>query len=303
MASLQVSDLSKSYFGKVAISNLNFSIPKNRITGLLGPNGAGKTTALRILTGFVQPDKGSVSLDGVLLEKDPQRIKQRLGYLPESSAIYPDMTVGEYLDFIGNARGMETSFFKKRKKEVLELCDLKSQTFSLAGILSKGTRQRLALAGALLHDPDWIVLDEPSSGLDPIQISHFRDLLRNLGKDKIVLLSTHILSEVEETCDHALILDKGNLVADLPVSEFKRSDSVLLIAKTNKETLGKVLEGKNIQILSSEKESEYTKFRLESTSLKPEEIFEIIRKESFPILEYKISQKSLESVFQDLVSG
>ncbi|TGM13884.1 ABC transporter ATP-binding protein [Leptospira selangorensis] len=303
MASLQVSDLSKSYFGKVAISNLNFSIPKNRITGLLGPNGAGKTTALRILTGFVQPDKGSVSLDGVLLAKDPQRIKQRLGYLPESSAIYPDMTVGEYLDFIGNARGMETSFFKKRKKEVLELCDLKSQTFSLAGILSKGTRQRLALAGALLHDPDWIVLDEPSSGLDPIQISHFRDLLRNLGKDKIVLLSTHILSEVEETCDHALVLDKGNLVADLPVSEFKRSDSVLLIAKTNKETLGKVLEGKNIQILSSEKEGEYTKFRLESTSLKPEEIFEIIRKESFPILEYKISQKSLESVFQDLVSG
>ncbi|TGK43835.1 ABC transporter ATP-binding protein [Leptospira andrefontaineae] len=302
MASLHVSDLSKSYFGKVAISNLNFSIPKNRITGLLGPNGAGKTTALRILTGFVQPDKGSVSLDGVYLEKDPQTIKQRLGYLPESSAIYPDMTVGEYLDFIGNARGMETSFFKKRKKEVLDICDLRSQTFSLAGILSKGTRQRLALAGALLHDPDWIVLDEPSSGLDPIQISHFRDVLRNLGKDKIVLLSTHILSEVEETCDHALVLHKGNLVADLPVSEFKRSDSVLLTAKISKEILGKVLEGKNIQILSSEKEGEYTKFRLES-SLKPEEIFEVLRKESFPILEYKISQKSLESVFQDLVSG
>lgn len=303
MASLQVSDLSKSYFGKVAISNLNFSIPKNRITGLLGPNGAGKTTALRILTGFVQPDKGSVSLDGISLEKDPQTIKQRLGYLPESSAIYPDMTVGEYLDFIGNARGMETSFLKKRKKEVLELCDLRSQTFSLAGILSKGTRQRLALAGALLHDPDWIVLDEPSSGLDPIQISHFRDVLRNLGKDKIVLLSTHILSEVEETCDHVLVLHKGNLVADLPVSEFKRSDSVLLIAKIDKENLEKSLEGKNVQILSAEKEREYTKFRLESSSLKPEEIFEIIRKESFPILEYKISQKSLESVFQDLVSS
>ncbi|MGJ4746462.1 ABC transporter ATP-binding protein [Leptospira sp. SA-E8] len=303
MASLQVSDLSKSYFGKVAISDLNFSIPKNRITGLLGPNGAGKTTALRILTGFVQPDKGSVLLDGVSLEKDPQTIKQRLGYLPESSAIYPDMTVGEYLDFIGNARGMETSFFKKRKKEVLEICDLRSETFSLAGILSKGTRQRLALAGALLHDPDWIVLDEPSSGLDPIQISHFREILRNLGKDKIVLLSTHILSEVEETCDHALVLHKGNLVADLPVSEFKRSDSVLLTAKTEKETLAKVLEGKNVQILSSEKEGEYTKFRLESPSLKPEEIFELIRKESFSILEYKISQKSLESVFQDLVSG
>ncbi|TGL29767.1 ABC transporter ATP-binding protein [Leptospira koniambonensis] len=301
MASLQVSDLSKSYFGKVAISNLNFSIPKNRITGLLGPNGAGKTTALRILTGFVQPDKGSVSLDGISLEKDPQKIKQRLGYLPESSAIYPDMTVGEYLDFIGNARGMETSFFKKRKKEVLELCDLRSQIFSLAGILSKGTRQRLALAGALLHDPDWIVLDEPSSGLDPIQISHFRDVLRNLGKDKIVLLSTHILSEVEETCDHALVLHKGNLVADLPVSEFKRSDSVLLIAKTDKETLGKIIEGTNVQILSAEKEREYTKFRLESSSLKPEEIFEIVRKESFAILEYKVSQKSLESVFQDLV--
>ncbi|MGJ4790183.1 ABC transporter ATP-binding protein [Leptospira koniambonensis] len=301
MASLQVSDLSKSYFGKVAISNLNFSIPKNRITGLLGPNGAGKTTALRILTGFVQPDKGSVSLDGISLEKDPQKIKQRLGYLPESSAIYPDMTVGEYLDFIGNARGMEASFFKKRKKEVLELCDLRAQIFSLAGILSKGTRQRLALAGALLHDPDWIVLDEPSSGLDPIQISHFRDVLRNLGKDKIVLLSTHILSEVEETCDHALVLHKGNLVADLPVSEFKRSDSVLLIAKTDKETLGKIIEGTNVQILSAEKEREYTKFRLESSSLKPEEIFEIVRKESFAILEYKVSQKSLESVFQDLV--
>ncbi|PJZ25158.1 ABC transporter ATP-binding protein [Leptospira hartskeerlii] len=302
MASLQVSDLSKSYFGKVAISNLNFTIPKNKITGLLGPNGAGKTTALRILTGFIQPDKGSVLLDGVSLEKDPQKIKRRLGYLPESSAIYPDMTVGEYLDFIGNARGMDSSFFKKRKREVLEICDLRSQTFSLAGILSKGTRQRLALAGALLHDPDWVVLDEPSSGLDPIQISHFREVLRNLGKNKIVLLSTHILSEVEETCDHALVLHKGNLVADLPVSEFKRSDSVLLIAKADKEILKKVLEGKNVQILSAEKEGEYTKFRLESSSLKPEEIFEIIRKESFPISEYKISQKSLESVFQDLVS-
>ncbi|EMJ96891.1 ABC transporter ATP-binding protein [Leptospira sp. WS58.C1] len=303
MVSLQVSELSKSYFGKIAISNLNFSIPKNRITGLLGPNGAGKTTALRILTGFVRPDSGSVLLDGVSLKKDPRAVKQRLGYLPESSAIYPDMTAGEYLDFIGNARGMESSFLKKRKKEVLEICDLKSQTFSLAGILSKGTRQRLALAGALLHDPDWIVLDEPSSGLDPIQISHFREIIRNLGKDKIVILSTHILSEVEETCDHALVLHKGNLVADLPVSEFKRSDSVLLTAKTEKETLEKVLEGKNVRILSSEKEGGYTKFRLESSSLKPEEIFELIRKESFSILEYKISQKSLESVFQDLVSG
>ncbi|TGL58478.1 ABC transporter ATP-binding protein [Leptospira sarikeiensis] len=302
MASLQVTDLSKSYSEKPAISNLQFTIPKNRITGLLGPNGAGKTTTLKILTGFIQPDQGSVIYDGVSLGSNPEFVKSKLGYLPESSPIYPDMTVNEYLDFIGQARGMEPKQLHKRKKEVLELCDLSSQIFSLSGILSKGTRQRLSLASALLHDPDWIVLDEPSSGLDPIQISHFREILRNLGKNKIVLLSTHILSEVEETCDHALILHKGNLIADLPVSEFKKSDSVILTAKTDTAELEKIFQNKDLKILSTHPKGEFTEFQLASSNLKPEEIFEIVRTSSFPILEYKISKKSLESVFQALVS-
>ncbi|TGK05555.1 ABC transporter ATP-binding protein [Leptospira langatensis] len=303
MASLQVTDLSKTYSGKIAISHLNFEIPKNRITGLLGPNGAGKTTALRILTGFIRPDNGSVSLDGVSLERDPIFVKQRLGYLPESAPVYPDMSASEYLDFIGQARGLDPTALKKRKKEVLELCDLKQQLHSPASILSKGYKQRLALAGALLHDPELIILDEPSSGLDPIQIQHFRNIIRTLAKDKILLLSTHILSEVEEICDHVLVLHKGSLIADLPVTELKRGNFILLTAKTDLTTLERIFEKKDIKVRLLSRSEEGSEFQLESPNLSPEEIFEMVRAASFPVLEFKIAKRSLENVFQELVSN
>ncbi len=302
MSSLKAENLSKIYSGKIAVSHLNFEIPKNRITGLLGQNGAGKTTALRILTGYLKPDSGTVFWDGVSIEKKSLYIKQNLGYLPESAPVYADMTVSETLDFLGKAHGLEGEVLKRRKKEVLDLCDLKHNLHSLAGILSKGTKQRLALAAALIHDPELIILDEPSSGMDPLQITHFRTIIRNLAKDKAILLSTHILSEVEEICEHVLVLHKGNLIADRPVSDLNRGDSILLSARTDLETLRQKFENTDVKISQIENFENSPRFQLESSHLKPEEIFERIRTASFPIIEYKIFKRSLESVFQELIS-
>ncbi|MFB5649704.1 ABC transporter ATP-binding protein [Leptospira wolffii] len=299
MGSLRAENLSKIYSGKIALSPTNFEIPKNRITGLLGRNGAGKTTVLRILTGFLKPDSGNVFWNGFPLENDPIEFKKNLGYLPESAPIYPDMTVSETLDFLGKARGLEGENLRRRRKEVLEICDLRSDLHTLAGVLSRGTRQRLALAGALIHDPEIIVLDEPSSGLDPLQVSQFRSTIRNLAKDKILLFSSHILSEVEELCEHVLVLHNGNLIADRPVSDWKGKDAVLLRARTDIRTLEQKFNGTDLKIsLVSESDSD-REFRLESESMKPEEIFEILRSGSFSIIEYKIARKSLESAFQD----
>ncbi|TGK17468.1 ATP-binding cassette domain-containing protein [Leptospira fluminis] len=302
MSALQAVGLSKSFSDKQALLNLSFSIPKGRITALLGPNGAGKTTTMRILTGFLEPDSGSISFGPLSLSENPIEVKRNLGYLPESAPLYGDLTAEETLEFIGQARGLKGEVLRRRIREMREVCDLGDHFFATIQSLSKGFRQRVALAGTLLHDPEYVILDEPSSGLDPNQIGQIRSIIRSLGKDKVVVLSTHILQEAQEICDHVLILNRGRMIADTSVSEMNRQDSVLVIAKTDLQAVRNCFLGTDVDIREESRLADTGTFRLKSSNWSPESLFDKIRNADFPVLEFRPVRKSLETVFRELTA-
>ena len=210
---IQVEGLSKRYARTLAVDNISFSVAKGEIVGFLGPNGAGKTTTMRVLTCFLPPTSGKVSIGGFDVLEQPMEVKKRIGYLPESPPLYPDMEVGEYLTFVGKLKGLASADVPKRVDEVAERCAVADVKGKLIGKLSKGYRQRVGLAQAILHNPDVLILDEPTSGLDPKQIIETRELISSLAGDHTIILSTHILSEIEHSCNKVIIISKGKLVA------------------------------------------------------------------------------------------
>ncbi|MCC6129612.1 MAG: ABC transporter ATP-binding protein [Acidobacteria bacterium] len=210
---LDVQGLSKSFFGAVAVDNVTFRVESGEILGFLGPNGAGKTTTMRMITGFLPPSAGRVFLDGVDIHEKPIAAKKHLGYLPETLALYPEMRVQEYVKFRAQLCGVPSREIPDRCHEAIEKCFVDDVAKKPIGTLSKGYRQRVGLAGALVHRPKVLILDEPTVGLDPRQIVKVRELIRNLKKDHTILLSTHILPEVELVCDRVVIIDRGRLVA------------------------------------------------------------------------------------------
>lgn len=210
---LDVEGLSKSFYGTAAVSDVSFQTADGEILGFLGPNGAGKTTTMRMITGFLAPDSGRVTLDGVDVGEKPLEARRRLGYLPETLALYPEMRVREYVTFRAELCGVPRRDVRGRVEEALTTCFVDDVASKPIGSLSKGYRQRAGLAGALVHGPRVLVLDEPTVGLDPRQIVKIRELIRSLAKDRTVLLSTHILPEVELVCDRVVIIDRGRLVA------------------------------------------------------------------------------------------
>ncbi len=210
---IQVEGLTKRYARTVAVDNISFSVGKGEIVGFLGPNGAGKTTTMRVLTCFLPPTSGKVSIAGFDVLEQPMEVKKRIGYLPESPPLYPDMEVGEYLTFVGRLKGISSADVPKRVDEVAERCAVGDVKGKLIGKLSKGYRQRVGLAQAILHNPDVLILDEPTSGLDPKQIIETRELISSLAGDHTIILSTHILSEIEHSCSKVIIINKGQLVA------------------------------------------------------------------------------------------
>ncbi len=207
-----VQNLSKSYGKQKVLHSLSFTAQKGQVTGFLGPNGAGKSTTMKTLSGFLQPDEGRVEVAGVNMEVQALEAKRLLGYLPENNPLYLDLYVKESLEFFADIHQLNNK--KSRIAEVIELTGLGPQQHQKAGALSKGFRQRLGLAQAILHDPAVLILDEPTSGLDPNQVLDIRNLIKELGKTKTVLLSTHILQEVEAICDQVMILSRGTLVAN-----------------------------------------------------------------------------------------
>jgi len=225
---IRVEDLKKSYGEVHAVASVSFRVPEGQVVGLLGPNGAGKSTTMRIMTGFLYADAGRVLLDGQ--EVDPERpdSKRALGYLPESTPLYGRMRVGEYLDFIGRARGLRAAARREALGRVLADCSLEGWERRRIGNLSKGYRQRVGLAQALYADPKVLVLDEPTSGLDPSEIARMRELIMRLGETKTVLLSTHVLAEVQETCTRVIILAAGRVVADGSPLDLAESENVEL---------------------------------------------------------------------------
>jgi ABC-2 type transport system ATP-binding protein len=211
---IEVEGLSKRFVDRDAVADVSFFVPEGEVLGFLGPNGAGKTTTMRMITGYLPATAGVVRVAGIDVTRDPLAVRARIGYLPENVALYPEMRVEEYLRFRAAVEGVPRSLMRSRLAEVEERCMVGDVRRQLAGTLSKGYRQRVGLAGALIHQPPVLILDEPTVGLDPRQIVKIRELIAELGHDHTVILSTHILPEVEQVCRRVLIIDEGKIVAD-----------------------------------------------------------------------------------------
>jgi ABC-2 type transport system ATP-binding protein len=210
---IKVDGLTKRYARTVAVDNISFEVEKGQIVGFLGPNGAGKTTTMRVLTCFLPPTTGTANIAGYDVLEQPMEVKRRIGYLPETPPVYPEMEVTEYLTFVGRLKGIGSGDIAKRVDDVLGRCAIGDVRSKLIGKLSKGYKQRVGIAQAIIHNPDVLILDEPTSGLDPKQIIEIRELLRALAGDHTIILSTHILSEVEHSCERVIIISQGKLVA------------------------------------------------------------------------------------------
>ncbi|HET9401742.1 MAG TPA: ATP-binding cassette domain-containing protein [Candidatus Acidoferrales bacterium] len=210
---ITVSDLTKKYARTTAVDHISFQVGKGEIVGFLGPNGAGKTTTMRMLTCFLPPTSGAATVAGYDVLEQPLEVKRRIGYLPETPPVYPEMRTGEYLRFVGALKGLKGAELEQRVEFVSEKCAVADMRDKVIGKLSKGYRQRVGLAQAIIHNPDVLILDEPTAGLDPKQINETRDLIKGLAGDHTIILSTHILPEVEQTCEKVIIISKGRLVA------------------------------------------------------------------------------------------
>jgi ABC-2 type transport system ATP-binding protein len=221
--SIEVKDLVKVYGEQKAVDSISFTVGKGEIVGFLGPNGAGKSTTMKILTGYLGQDAGEAAICGISVREHPLETKKKIGYLPEANPLYPDMYVREYLGFIADIHHLTAK--RQRIETVITVVGLTVESKKKLGQLSKGYKQRVGLAAALLHEPEVLILDEPTSGLDPNQIIEIRDVIRKLGKNKTILFSSHILQEVEALCDRVIIIDKGKLVADSPLSQLRAQNA------------------------------------------------------------------------------
>jgi ABC-2 type transport system ATP-binding protein len=221
--SIAVRNLTKFYGPEKAVDDISFDVRTGEILGFLGPNGAGKTTTMKIITCYMPPSSGSVDVDGQSIETHSREVRRKIGYLPEMNPLYLDMNVLEYLEYSAKLYGLGTDVLPGRLREMVEVCGLREVRHKDIGELSKGYRQRVGLAQAMIHDPEVLILDEPTSGLDPNQIVEIRNLIRQLGRAKTVILSTHILSEVQATCDRIIIIHQGGIVADGSPDDLQRN--------------------------------------------------------------------------------
>ena len=301
--SIKVQNVTKLFGSQKALDNVSFEIQSGEIVGFLGPNGAGKSTLMKIITGFIPPSEGDVFVNSKNVLENQMEIKKTLGYLPEQNPLYTDMYIVEFLNFVAGIYKIKNRL--QRIEEVIELTGLEPEINKKIGALSKGYRQRVGLAQAIIHDPDVLILDEPTSGLDPNQIVEIRNLIQNLGKKKTVMLSTHIMQEVDAICDRILIINKGILVADDNTQNFhfkgKSNTGTLLVE------LMSPISDKDFKTISGIKKVisiETNKFILEFDASKDirQEVFNLAVKLNNVVLSLQIKEKSLEEVFGELTS-
>lgn len=299
---IEAKDLTRRYGDFTAVEGVSFTVADGEILGILGPNGAGKTTTLRMITGYLPPSAGQVTVNGHDLGEYPDRAKRDLGYLPENVALYTDMRVREYLTFRGRLHGMTRGAMSDAIDEVLERCLLSDVEEQIIGTLSKGYRQRVGLAASILHGPRVLVLDEPTVGLDPKQIIAIRELIRELGQERTLLLSSHILPEVEQLCDRVLIIDRGRLVADGTPSELRqRASGQSLLRLEIKDAPNDVLEhlGQLPGVVEPLRVEDTDLFQLSCASDRDlrEEAFRLAVEQGWILLELSEKKASLEDVF------
>ena len=295
---IQLTDISKTYGIQKVVNSISFSAKKGEIVGFLGPNGAGKSTTMKILTGFIQPTEGAVLVNGIDVIVNPIEAQKSIGYLPEHNPLYLDMYVREYLQFQASLHQVK----KDEIEKVIEQVGLSVEAHKKINQLSKGYRQRVGLAAAILHNPEVLILDEPTTGLDPNQLVEIRELIKELGKDKTVLLSTHIMQEVEAMCHRVIIINKGELVIDKPISELKTSNEQVL-----KVTFDYKLEEqfiKRLPNLTSYKNTVENNWILvfkTADDMRPV-IFDFAQENGLKILGLNAENKNLESLFRELTS-
>nr|WP_272907730.1 ATP-binding cassette domain-containing protein [Paenibacillus xylanexedens] len=320
---LEVKQVSKVYEGQRGVHQLDFTMERGEIVGFLGPNGAGKTTTMRMITGYVHPTAGSIMVDGVSVHEQGQRVRSKIGYLPETPPLYPDMTVQSYLKFVANLRDVPAREVKLRVSEMVSRLGLQGRERQMVRGLSKGYKQRLGLAGAIIHKPDLLVLDEPTSGLDPNQIIEIRDLIRELGENHTVLLSTHILPEVSTLCNRMLIINQGQLVLDGSPQHFGSAMGdqfkVSIEVKATAEQLHNVLTpwekvrseviqasdvntSKDTSLTSDSADTVKMLLTGENSEDFREELFYLLSGAGLPILEMKKENLSLEQIFLKLTT-
>jgi len=304
---IKVENLTKRYAGQPAIRDLNFEVGKGEIMGFLGPNGAGKTTTMRILAGFMPATSGRALIAGFDIFEQSLQARTRLGYMPEHVPLYNDMRVTEYLDYRAALKGVPHRRIAERVGDVKELCGLRDVEKKIIGALSKGYRQRVGLADALLHEPDLLILDEPTIGLDPNQIRQVRELIKNLGRQHTILLSTHILPEVEMTCSRVIIIHKGRIEAcDTPenlLSQLRQVGGVVLEAKVGKDNGADELRKISaVRDVTTDVDGEWNVFslRVESGADVREEVFRLAAARRWTVRELTQRRATLEDVFVEI---
>lgn len=304
---IEVQNLTKHYGPIQALRDISFSLQEGEIVGLLGPNGAGKTTTIKILTGYMQPDSGEVYIDGLDVLTQTRAVQQRLGYLPESAPLYPELSIQRYLQMMADLREIPAHEQLERISEAVYATNLADHLTRPIGELSKGFRQRVGLAQAILHRPKLLILDEPTIGLDPTQILDIRRLIQRLARHSTILFSTHILSEVEALCDRAIIVLNGEIRADARLAELASSADAILVLQDNVTGLEKELSKlKGVQGLERMQSRDgYPGYRIlgdQQADLCPS-IYDLARTHAWPVRELRRDAKTLESVFNNLVAS
>jgi|SRR5690606_4928351 len=299
--SIEVSNLQKIYGTQKAVNNISFKVDKGEIVGFLGPNGAGKSTTMKMITGYITPDAGTARVCGIDVTKDPYQVKQKLGYLPESNPLYYDMYVKEYLDFIAEVH--KISFRKKAIEDVIEKVGLTRERAKKIGQLSKGYKQRVGLAAALIHQPEVLILDEPTTGLDPNQIIEIREVIREQGKSRTVLFSSHILSEVEALCDRVIIINKGELVADDLLSNLKNrstGEQSVTVSFSNPADPGLFAALENAELTGHQGNTSF-EFRTNDPDRLKKQLLELSLQQNLNIVSLQSgSSGNLEEIFRQL---
>ena len=304
--SIVVKEVSKQYGAQLAVNQVSFEVHTGEIVGFIGPNGAGKSTTMKMITGTLSPDKGSIWINGLPVLEHQREIRGMIGYLPENNPLYPDMYIREYLQYVAGLYSLKGKAARERISTVIEMTALTREISKKIGNLSKGYRQRVGLAQALIHDPGILVLDEPTSGLDPNQLVEIRSLVSSIGKEKTVLLSTHILQEVEAICDRVLIINNGEIVADEDAQRLKEK------SEGQKQTILIEVDGstdpeiwKKLPFIDDVKSIESNQFLLETNEIRDirGDVFNFAVSQELTILSLSLKKKSLEEVFRELTNN
>lgn len=302
--SISIQHLSKSYGEQVALNDISLEIPSGQIVGFLGPNGAGKSTTMKILTGYLPQTSGTVKVCGYNIDGKPLEVKKRIGYLPESNPLYKDMYVREYLSYVGKI--FQLKDINARVEEMILLTGLKREQDKKIHQLSKGYKQRVGLAQAMIHNPEVLILDEPTSGLDPNQLDEIRKLIITIGKEKTVMLSTHIMQEVEAMCERVIIINRGEIIADNTTQNLKSTLSnewILRVEFKEAIPIASIQNLSNVKRVEMISDRQYNIYAASSDTDVRQDIFNLAVQNSWTIVNLQTEEKNLENIFKELTQG